>query len=442
MFDLNDALIGFACIIGAILLIQTGMHIAISLMVLSFFGVAMIRGVDVAGALAARTAYESLSVDALAVIPLFVLMGLLVAGAGIGRDTFDLASGATRKVRGGLGVATVGANAIFAACTGTSIASASVFARIAVPQMLRYGYTPRFAVGVVAGSSVLGMLIPPSLLFIIYGIIAQVSIGHLFIAGVLPGLLLTSAYIVLIIGMAHFRERSVFVESYEKARALEVAISSALKGSTIGRMLPVMFIVFVVLGGIYAGFFTPNQAGAVGAAAAFLVGLYRRMFTPRILMDIALETGRVTAAILFLLMAAQMYSVMLTTTALPESMADWLKSANVSYPVLIAGYLILLVILGCFLDSLSILLIVVPFALEIIPKAELIWFGVITVVAVEIGLLTPPFGVACFVIHSNLDDKRITLGDVFRGTLPFTATMFLVLAILAVFPQISTILVE
>ena len=442
MFDLNDALIGFACIIGAILLIQTGMHIAISLMVLSFFGVAMIRGVDVAGALAARTAYESLSVDALAVIPLFVLMGLLVAGAGIGRDTFDLASGATRKVRGGLGVATVGANAIFAACTGTSIASASVFARIAVPQMLRYGYTPRFAVGVVAGSSVLGMLIPPSLLFIIYGIIAQVSIGHLFIAGVLPGLLLTFAYIVLIIGMAHFRERSVFVESYEKARALEVAISSALKGSTIGRMLPVMFIVFVVLGGIYAGFFTPNQAGAVGATAAFLVGLYRRMFTPRILMDIALETGRVTAAILFLLMAAQMYSVMLTTTALPESMADWLKSANVSYPVLIAGYLILLVILGCFLDSLSILLIVVPFALEIIPKAELIWFGVITVVAVEIGLLTPPFGVACFVIHSNLDDKRITLGDVFRGTLPFTATMFLVLAILAVFPKISTILVE
>lgn len=442
MFDLNDALIGFACIIGAILLIQTGMHIAISLMVLSFFGVALIRGVDVAGALAARTAYESLSVDALAVIPLFVLMGLLVAGAGIGRDTFDLASGATRKVRGGLGVATVGANAIFAACTGTSIASASVFARIAVPQMLRYGYTPRFAVGVVAGSSVLGMLIPPSLLFIIYGIIAQVSIGHLFIAGVLPGLLLTFAYIVLILGLAHFRERSVFVESYAKAKALEIAISSALKGSTLSRMVPVLFIVFVVLGGIYAGFFTPNQAGAVGAAAAFFVGLYRKMFTPRILMDIALETGRVTAAILFLLMAAQMYSVMLTTTALPESLADWLKSANVSYPVLIAGYLVLLVVLGCFLDSLSILLIVVPFALEIIPKAELIWFGVITVVAVEIGLLTPPFGVACFVIHSNIDDKRITLADVFRGTLPFTATMFLVLAILALFPKISTILVQ
>ncbi|MGE3246693.1 MAG: TRAP transporter large permease subunit, partial [Beijerinckiaceae bacterium] len=298
----------------------------------------------------------------------------------------------------------------------------------------------RFADGVVAGSSVLGMLIPPSLLFIIYGIIAQVSIGHLFIAGILPGLLLTGAYVMLIVSLAYFRERSVFMESYEKARALEIAITSALQGSTINRMLPVLFIVFVVLGGIYAGYFTPNQAGAVGAAAAFLVGLIRKMFTPRILLDIALETGRVTAAILFLLMAAQMYSVMLTTTALPESLADWLKSANVTYPVLITGYLVLLVILGCFLDSLSILLIVVPFALEIIPKADLIWFGVITVVAVEIGLLTPPFGVACFVIHSNLDDKRITITDVFRGTLPFTLTMFVVLAILALFPSISTVL--
>lgn len=440
MFDLSDAVIGISCIIGAILLIQTGMHIAISLMVLSFIGVSLIRGTDVAGALMARTAYESLAVDALAVIPLFVLMGLLVAGAGIGRDTFDLASGATRKLRGGLGVATVGANAIFAACTGTSIASASVFARIAVPEMLRYGYTPRFAVGVVAGSSVLGMLIPPSLLFIIYGIIAQVSIGHLFIAGVLPGLLLTAAYILLIVSLAYFRERSVFVESHSKAKALERAISSALEGSTLSRMAPVIFIVVVVLGGIYAGFFTPNQAGAVGAAAAFLVGLIRRMFTPRSLLNIALETGRVTAAILFLLMAAQIYSVMLTTTALPESLADWLKSANVSYPILIAGYLILLIILGCFLDSLSILLIVVPFALEIIPKADLIWFGVITIVAVEIGLLTPPFGVACFVLHSNLDDKRITITDVFRGTLPFTATMMIVLAILALFPSISMIL--
>ncbi|MBM3609138.1 MAG: TRAP transporter large permease subunit, partial [Alphaproteobacteria bacterium] len=286
---MSDTAIGLACILGVIILIQTGMHIAISLMVLSFIGIVLVRDVNVAGALLARSAYESMAVDSLAVIPLFVLMGLLVAGAGIGRDTFDLASRMMKGVRGGLGIATVGANAVFAACTGTSIASASVFTRIAVPQMLRYGYSPRFAVGVVAGSSVLGMLIPPSLLFIIYGIVAQVSIGHLFIAGVIPGIILALAYSIMIYLRARYDEKTVYATSYEDARQKEIAITEAMTGSIFGRLFPVFFIVFVVLGGIYAGYFTPNQAGAVGAAAAFIVGLYRRLFTVKGLADIALE---------------------------------------------------------------------------------------------------------------------------------------------------------
>ena len=437
---MSDAAIGLTCIIVSIFLIQTGMHIAISLMLLSFVGIWLVRGTNVAGAMLSRSAYDSIAVDALAVIPLFVLMGLLVSGAGIGRDTFSLASRAMRGVRGGLGMSTVGANAVFAACTGTSIASASVFTRIAVPEMLRYGYSPRFAVGCVAGSSVLGMLIPPSLLFIIYGIIAQVSIGHLFIAGILPGLLLAFAYVGLIWTMARFSERRVYATSYAEAQEIERTNSLEITGSLISRLAPVFFIVGIVLGGIYAGFFTPNQAGAVGAAAAFLVGLYRRLFSPKGLLDIALETGRVTAAILFLLMAAQMYSQMLTVTGLPEDLARWVEQSKLSFPLLITGYLLLVMIMGCFLDSLSIMLIIVPFALEIIPKTDLIWFGVITVVAVEIGLLTPPFGVACFVTHSNLQRKDITLNDVFAGTLPFMLMMLLVLIILTLFPQISTAL--
>lgn len=437
---MSDTAIGLACILGVIILVQTGMHIAISLMVLSFIGIMLVRDSNVAGALLARSAYESIAVDSLAVIPLFVLMGLLVSGAGIGRDTFDMASRLMKGVRGGLGIATVGANAIFAACTGTSIASASVFTRIAVPQMLRYGYSPRFAVGVVAGSSVLGMLIPPSLLFIIYGIVAQVSIGHLFIAGIIPGILLALAYSIMIYLRARFDEKSVYAVSYEHARQTEIAITEAMTGSTLGRLFPVLFIVFVVLGGIYAGYFTPNQAGAVGAAAAFIVGIYRRLFTVKGLVDIALETGRVTAAIMFLLMAAQLYSQMLTTTGLAQDLAAWIQESKFSYPVLISGYLVLLVAMGCILDSLSIILIVVPFALEIIPKTDLIWFGVLTVLAVEMGLLTPPFGVACFVTHSNLQDKTISITDVFRGSLPFTMTMGLVLIILALFPFLSTAL--
>lgn len=437
---MSDGLIGLLCILGSLLLIQTGMHIAISLLLLSFIGVWLVRGERVAGALLSRSSYDSIALDSLGVIPLFVLMGLLVAAAGIGRDTFDVASRLLRRIRGGLGMATVAANAIFAACTGTSIASASVFTRISVPEMIRYGYNPRFAVGVVAGSSVLGMLIPPSLLFIIYGIIANASIGYLFVAGIVPGALLSLAFMLLIYLMARFRERSVFAESYAASKALEAAHQESDTGALWKKVLPVVILVGVVLGGIYLGIFTPNEAGAIGAFAAFVIGLARREFTLRKLWDVVLETGRVTAAILFLLLAAQMYSQMLTTTGLTQELADLVAEAKLSYVVLIIGYLALLVILGTFLDSLSILIIVVPFALELIPASDLIWFGVITVIGVEIGLLTPPLGIACFVIHTNLDRRDISVNDIFAGALPFMLTMVTVLALIAVFPWLATML--
>ncbi len=437
---MSDGLIGLLCILGSLLLIQTGMHIAISLLLLSFIGVCLVPGDRVAGALLSRSSSDSIALDSLGVIPLFVLMGLLVAAAGIGRDTFDVASRLLRRIRGGLGMATVAANAIFAACTGTSIASASVFTRISVPEMIRYGYNPRFAVGVVAGSSVLGMLIPPSLLFIIYGIIANASIGYLFVAGIVPGALLSLAFMLLIYLMARFRERSVFAESYAASKALEAAHQESDTGALWKKVLPVVILVGVVLGGIYLGIFTPNEAGAIGAFAAFVIGLARREFTLRKLWDVVLETGRVTAAILFLLLAAQMYSQMLTTTGLTQELADLVAEAKLSYVVLIIGYLALLVILGTFLDSLSILIIVVPFALELIPASDLIWFGVITVIGVEIGLLTPPLGIACFVIHTNLDRRDISVNDIFAGALPFMLTMVTVLALIAVFPWLATML--
>ena len=308
--------------------------------------------------------------------------------------------------------------------------------------MIRYGYQPRFAVGVVAGSSVLGMLIPPSLLFIIYGVIANASIGHLFIAGILPGVLLSVAFMIVIWLMARFNEKSVFVGSYAEAKALEQSNTMAIQGSLWLKILPVIIIIAIVLGGIYAGFFSPNEAGAVGALAAFVIGLFRKVFTPKGLLDVALETGRVTAAILFLLMSAQMYSQMLTATGLPQEFAGWVENAKLSYPVLIVGYLAVLVVLGTFLDSLSIILIVVPFALEIIPRADLIWFGVLTVIGVEIGLLTPPLGIACFVIHANLERKDITIWDIFRGAMPFTLTMLFVLALIAIFPWLATGLIR
>ena len=276
----------------------------------------------------ASSVATSIASDAYAVIPLFVLMGLFVSATNMGRDTFDVAAlGCCGASRGGLGIATVAANAVFAACTGTTIASASVFTKVAVPEMIRHGYTPQFSVGVVAGSSVLGMLIPPSILMIIFGVIANVSIADLFTSGILPGVLLALAFCVTILLLRQVprpicRGRSRRRCSGDYARA---AGRRTGRGSWCVKFLPIVILVGTVLGGIYGGFFTPTEAGGAGALAAFLIALSRRELTLKVFWEVALETGRVTAAICFLLMAAALYSQMLTLSGLPYAVGQWLE---------------------------------------------------------------------------------------------------------------------
>jgi len=224
---MSDVLIGALCMIASLALIQTGMHIAVALMFLSFVGVWAIKGLAVAGKLLASSAATSIATEVYGVIPLFVMMGLFVSATRLGSDTFDVAALLMRRIRGGLGIATVAANAVFAACTGTSIASASIFTKVAVPEMVRHGHTPGFSVGVVAGSSVLGMLIPPSLLMIIFGVIANTSIGDLFTSGILPGILLSVAFSVTILLLAYCARTS---SSRGRARNPPIAPRSTMRG--------------------------------------------------------------------------------------------------------------------------------------------------------------------------------------------------------------------
>jgi C4-dicarboxylate transporter DctM subunit len=439
---MSDATIGLLCIGAALLIIQTGIHIAVGLMLLSFVGVWSIKGFAIAGKLLASSALSSVASYVLGVIPLFVLMGLLVSAAGIGRDTFDVASRFLGRIRGGLGMSTVAANAVFAACTGTSIASASVFTQVAVPEMIRHNHTPRFAVGVVAGSSVLGMLIPPSLLLIIFGIVANTSIGDLFIAGIVPGLLLAAAFAVLIMVMS-FTHRSFVYRDVEASPGDAGQTDTAEPlWRTFVRLGPVVALAGAVLGGIYGGAFTPTEAGGVGALVALIIGVIKRQLPLRRFWGVMLETGRVTAAIMFLLIAAQMYSQMLSISGLPSDVGDWLNESQFAFATILVGYLVVLVLLGTFLDSLSIILIVVPFVLPAIAhlNVNLVWFGIVTVIAVEIGLLTPPLGIACFVIQANLDRRDISVGDIFAGAFPFTLTMLVVLALIAAVPWLTLVL--
>lgn len=440
---MSDIAIGALCMAGSLLLIQSGMHIGVALMFLSFVGVWAIKGLPVAGKLLANSASTSIANEVFAVIPLFVIMGLFVSATGMGRDTFDVAARFMRRVRGGLGISTVAANTVFAACTGTSIASASVFTKVAVPEMVRHGYTLPFSVGVVTGSSVLGMLIPPSLLMIIFGVIANTSIADLFIAGVVPGLLLAVAFTLCILFLSYFRRSFVYANPKAGAAVHKGPLDDAPWHVVGVKFIPILVLVVAVLGGIYGGLFTPTEAGGVGALAAFLIGVVRRELPLKVFWNVVLETGRVTCAICFLLMAAQLYSQMLTLSGLPYSVGQWLRTAELSFPVILAGYLAVVIMMGCFLDSLSIMLILLPFVLPAIDgfSINMVWFGLITIVAIEIGLLTPPLGISVFVAKANLEDQSISAWRIFMGTMPMTLTMVVFLVIVTAFPWLSLVLV-
>jgi tripartite ATP-independent transporter DctM subunit len=342
-------------------------------------------------------------------------------------------------------MATVVANAIFAAITGVSVASASVFSKLSVPEMLRHGYNVRFAVGTVAGSSVLGMLIPPSVLFIIYALITEQSVGDMFIAGIGPGLLLTAMYCTQIFVMAHWFPHTVMARGRVAGPPEDAdAAHSDDRGELLRKAGPITLLVVLVLGGLYGGVFTPVEAGAAGAFLGLIFALVRRTLSWRGFWNVLLETGSVTATLLFLIVAASMYSRMLGLSGLPGELAAFFEGSGLGFYGLLTIYVILVIILGTIVDSASIMLIMVPLFIAALKAFEidLVWFGVVTVIATEIGLLTPPFGLAVFVVHSTLARPDISLKDIFIGAAPYALSMCIVVALIIAFPGIATFLVK
>ena len=427
--------IGIAAIAVLLVLILLGMPIGVAMMVASFGGVTFIRNDTVALRMLGSVANDSLEEYLFAIVPLFVLMGLLVTVSGVGKDTFDLFERLLRRVRAGLGIATVFANAVFASITGISVASASVFSRIAVPEMVRHGYTRKFSTGVVAGSSVLGMLIPPSLLMVVYAVLAEESVGRMFLSGVGPGILLSILFAATILFMAWWRPASVF---HEEA-ALDAGEAMSLL-TVIRKAAPIVLLIVVVLGGLYGGFLNPTEAGAMGALGALLIALQRRALDWPRFWSLLVEAGQITVSVLFLIVAATFFSRMLAMSGLPAALAAFLIDGAFGPYGFLLLFLALVIVMGCFIDSISIMLILLPIALPVAQAAgfDMIWFGVMTVVAVEIGLLTPPFGLSVYTIKSSIDDRTLKVGDIFRGAFPFVMAMVVCLAILTVFPGIAT----
>jgi len=427
--------IGAASVVAIVVLVYVGVYIPIALGLVSFISIWAISGKEFLAFNFLKIAIIN-GVDeySFATIPLFTVMGLLVSRAGLGADIYTVLNRAFRVVTGGVGVATVGANAVFAAVTGSSIASASVFTRIAVPEMRKLEYNKRFAVGVVAGSSVLGMIIPPSAMLIIYSFVAEQSVGDMFLAGIVPGLILTAAYIVWIIAAGRIHP------AYLGSNINAVDAPPLTLFELLDKTVPIAALVVIVLGGIYTGWLTPVEAGAAGALAAFVIALLRRRITWNGLWKTALETGYITASILFLIAMASLYSRMLGYAGLPNELSAFLAENNLGFVGIMIVYIVLMLFLGTILDTSSIILIVVPLFITLIESMgmSLVWFGIITVIGAEIGLLTPPLGISCFVIKATLNDRDIALKDVFMGALPFAFIMLLVLIALIAYPGLST----
>jgi len=418
-------------------LVFSGVHIAVALGGTAMLGIWLMTGdFQVVATFVGSTAYEAVRDYVFAVIPLFMLMGEFLAKCGAATDLFSLFNRLTRIVPGRLAVATVISNAVFAFVTGVSIAAAAAFSRIAYPEMKRHGYQDRFALGCIAGSAVLGMLIPPSVLMIVWAILTEISIGDLFLAGVIPGLLLALFYIVYIVGAAALRPSLVGQEKMKNPVGDEGRILQSLVST-----LLVIGLVAGTLGGIWFGAFTPTEGAGVGAAASLLLALGKGL-RAREVGEVILSVGRTSAPLLLLLVTAQLYSRVLTMTGFTRTVQELLLGSGLGQ----GGVLLLMVlvwfVLGCLIDSISIMLLTVPIfapiavAMGIDPLA----FAIIGIVAIETGLLTPPFGLLVFTVKAAIQDPAIGVGKIFAGAMPYWALLLAVIACIWFFPAIATYL--
>lgn len=426
--------IALLTVCGVFVLVLVGVHIGVALSLLSVIGIWAITGkLAVAISLLNTTAYQSVMDYIFAVIPLFVLMGILANLSGATRDLFSSAQVLFGRIRGGIGIATVIANAIFAAITGVSVASAAVFSKLAIPEMERLNYDRKFAYGIVAGSAILGMLIPPSILMIVYGVLTEQSIGKLFAAGIGPGLLVS----VILSTAIWVRVRM----SPKLGGQTDVASAISFADLVHAAIKPwgVVLLIVLVLGGLYGGFFTPTEAGAVGAAGALVLAIFARQLTRKAAIEVLSEIGRSTASIFLLLIAAQMYSRMLTISGLASRMSEWAAGLPVPPMVIILAFVVVFLLLGMIIDSVSILLLTIPIMFPVIVKLgfDPIWFGMVSIVAIEIGLLSPPFGMVPFAMKSSLG-RSANLEEIFAGAMPFVLLLVLALFFIIAFPSIST----
>ena len=437
MFDVATAI---TLIVSLLILVALGVHIAIALGMTSALGIYFVTGdIRVVATMLGSTAYEALRDYVFAVIPLFMLMGEFIGKSGAVTDVYRGLNRGLRRLPGRLAIATVLGNAMFSFVTGVSIASAAAFSRIAYPEMSRFGYHKGFALGTVAGSSCLGMLIPPSVLMIVWGILTEKSIGQIFLAGVLPGLLLTLMFVGYIFMMALFRPS--WVGSGVNSRSQE---SSSDDQVTLAAFLTsiagILAVIVAVLGGIWFGIFTPTEGAGAGAFIGLVLGVVKGM-RYRGIIDSILSVGRTSAPILLLLVAASLYSRTLAMTGLANAIQDLFLGTGLTPFLIIAVMVVVWFVLGMVIDSISIMLLTVPIFAPIAEQLgyDPIAFAIVGILAIEAGLLTPPFGLLVYTVKSAVQDEdpSVTIVQIFRSSMPYWLIILIAVTLIINFPQIA-----
>jgi len=437
VFDVATAI---TLIVSLLILVALGVHIAIALGMTSALGIYFVTGdIHVVATMLGSTAYEALRDYVFAVIPLFMLMGEFIGKSGAVTDVYRGLNRGLRRLPGRLAIATVLGNAMFSFVTGVSIASAAAFSRIAYPEMSRFGYHKGFALGTVAGSSCLGMLIPPSVLMIVWGILTEKSIGQIFLAGVLPGLLLTLMFVGYIFMMALFRPSWVGsgVDSRSQESSPDDQVTLAAFLTSIAGILAV---IVAVLGGIWFGIFTPTEGAGAGAFIGLVLGVVKGM-RYRGIIDSILSVGRTSAPILLLLVAASLYSRTLAMTGLANAIQDLFLGTGLTPFLIIAVMVVVWFVLGMVIDSISIMLLTVPIFAPIAEQLgyDPIAFAIVGILAIEAGLLTPPFGLLVYTVKSAVQDEdpSITIVQIFRSSMPYWVIILVAVTLIINFPQIA-----
>lgn len=436
---MTPLMIGYACIAAMFVILILGAPIGLAMITVGFVGFSAIIGMTPALAVLKTATFETITNYSYTLIPLFLLMGNLISRSGVATDLFRGALLLTRGWSGGLAAAGMTASAIFSTVSGSSLATASTMTRVAYPEMQAHGYDPRLSTGSLAAGGTLGILIPPSIALMLYALITEQSVGTMFLAGILPGILAFVLYIVTILIMSRIWAPDPAIAAAAAAADQTKAGTPARRFEVLRLFAPAIVLFGLVMGGLYGNFFTPTEAGGVGAALSLVFALWRRV--PRAELVAAFVETIVTCGSIFLiLIGAEVFGFVLSTSQLSNELVRFLEGSGFGPWQALLAILVFYVILGCFMESLAMILLTVPIFFPVILANgfDPIWFGVIAVVTVELGMITPPVGMNLFMVKSA--SRGTKLSTIMTGVIPFVVTDVIRLGILLAFPAISLLL--